>query len=261
MTTPEKPRMWKVLGASGEAVHGGSGTWLLPRGDEPAGWMPTIKGRLKACELGYHLTPKPIYFYIPGSRVFEAEWQGDVDDTQAEIPNSPKIAVRECRLLREVKWAEFCVWFEGEHTIEAGCALAYDSASVRAYDSASVTAYGSASVTAYGSASVTAYDSASVTAYDSASVTAADSASVTAYDSASVTAYGSASVRAYGSASVRAYDSASVRAYDSASVTSTVYHSASAVVALEGMAVHIDRRNGRLVLRGARGGELAVPQS
>ncbi len=177
----EKPRVFKVLGASGEAIHGGSGTWLLPQGDEPGGWMPTIKGRLKACELGYHLTPKPSDFYIPGSRVFEAEWQGDVDDNQLEMAGSPKIAVRECRLLREV--------FDGEHEINEGRAVAYDSASVTAYDSVSV------------------------------------------------------------------------RASGSASVISTVYHSASAVVALEAMAAHIDRRHGTVVLRGARGGELEIPQS
>jgi hypothetical protein len=59
-------------------------------------------------------------------------------------------------------------------------------------------------------------------------------------------------VTATGSATVRATGSATVRATGSASVISSPYHSNSAVVALEDMAAHIDRRAGKVVLRKAK---------
>jgi len=259
--------LYKIVGANGESIHGGGGAWSLPLGEQPGEWMPRISGKLAVCQSGYHLTPKPLSFWVPGARVFEAEYRGDVDATQLESSDSPKVAARESRLIREADWGDFCVWFDGEHEVTEGAVVAYGSATVtaygsatvRAYDSATVTAYDSATVRAYGSATVRAYDSATVTAYGSATVRAYDSATVRAYGSATVTAYGSATVRAYGSATVRAYDSATVRAYDSATVTaydsatviSSTYHAASAVVALEHMAVHVDRRSGKVDLRKA----------
>ncbi len=59
--------------------------------------------------------------------------------------------------------------------------------------------------------------------------------------------------KAYGSSQVTAYDSSQVTASGSSQVTSNLYHSASAVVAIERMAVHIDRRNGKLAIRTAAG--------
>ena len=72
-----------------------------------------------------------------------------------------------------------------------------------------------------------------------------------AYDNATVQAYGNATVRASGNATVWAYDSATVTASDSATAISDRWHSPSSVVALSQMAAHVDRRGGKLVLRGA----------
>ena len=77
--------------------------------------------------------------------------------------------------------------------------------------------------------------------------------------SATVRAYDSATVRAYDSATVRASGSATVEAYGSATVISTRYHRNGIEVALSDLAAHIDRRNGKLVLRGARGEAMEVP--
>ena len=204
-------KFYKVLGAEGQAIHGGELRWSLPQGDQPGEWH-TVTGRIVVCQHGLHLTTRPIHFWLAGSRVFEAEWRGDADQSELERAGSEKIAVREARLLCEVDWGEFCVWFDGEREVHSGEAIAYGSSQVTAYGSSQVTAYNSSQVTAYGSSQVTAYNSSQVTAYNSSQV------------------------------------------------TSTPYHSRSATVALEQMAVHIDRRDDKTILRGARGGSLEVPR-
>jgi hypothetical protein len=216
---PAETKLYKVVGPAGEAIHGGSGTWLLPNGDEAAEWMPPIVGRLQACVRGYHLTPTPIEFWAPESRVFEAEWRGDIDDEGLMLAAAKKVAVRECRLLRELDWSEFSVWFEGEHELHEGVALVS----------------GSAQATLYGSAQATLSDSARATLYGSAQATLSGSAQATLYDSAQATLY------------------------DSAQAISDRWHSPSAKVALADLAAHIDRRDGKLVLRKAKASRKAVP--
>lgn len=83
------------------------------------------------------------------------------------------------------------------------------------------------------------------------SVRAFGSATVEATGAAVVSAGQHATVRAYGWATVVAYDDAMVQACEHATVISTEYHHDSAVVRLAQRATHIDRRNGKLVLRTA----------
>jgi hypothetical protein len=229
-TTP----LFKVL-RDGVSCHGGAMRWPLPERAADGSWTPgawvEVRGALVLCENGLHLTSTPCDWYVGGSALYLAEYDGEIIDD-----GSNKVCVRRARLVSVAHWSDHGVHHEGEHVITQGRVTAYGSASVTAYDSASVTAYGSASVTASGSASVT----------------ASGSASVTAYDSASVTAYDSASVTASGSASVRAYDSASVTASGSATLISTSWHSDSAQIALSQLAAHVDRRGGTLVLRSAK---------
>jgi hypothetical protein len=224
-TTP----LFKVL-RDGVSCHGGAMRWPLPERAADGSWTPgawvEVRGALVLCENGLHLTSTPCDWYVGGSALYLAEYDGEIIDD-----GSNKVCVRRARLVSVAHWSDHGVHHEGEHVITQG----------------RVTAYGSASVRAYGSASVRAYDSASVTAYGSASVTASGSASVTAS--------GSASVTAYDSASVRASDSASVTAYDSATLTSAPWHSDSALIALSQLAAHVDRRHGALVLRSAQTAE------
>ena len=56
-----------------------------------------------------------------------------------------------------------------------------------------------------------------------------------------------------GNAQARLSDNAQATLSGNAQATSDYYHSASAVVALEHMAAHVDRRGGKLVLRAAEG--------
>jgi len=166
---PTEMKLFKVVGPEGQAVHGGSLNWSLPENDKPGKWH-SVKGEIEVCHRGLHLTPSPIDFWLPNSRVFEAEYRGDVDDSQLGQKRESKVAVREARLVREVAWTEHCVWIDGEHELREGLARASGSATVRAYDSATVRAYDSATVEASGSATVEAYDSATVRAYGSVNV-------------------------------------------------------------------------------------------
>jgi hypothetical protein len=243
-------KLFKVLGQTGEACHGGSGTWPLPQGNEPGEWMH-ITGTLELCRNGLHLTDKPLKWWQPDARLFEVEVASDAEVVGSLTDGDHKVAVNAARLVREADWSDHCVWFEGEHSLNEGEARTSGKATVEAYGSATVEAYDSATVKAYGSATVKAYGSATVKAYDSATVKASGKATVEAYDSATVKAYGSATVKAYGSATVEAYDSATVKAYGSATVISTIYHSRSATVALANLAAHVDRRDETLELRRA----------
>ncbi len=165
------PPLYKITGATGQSINGGSLAWPLPQNDQPGEWV-RVEGKLVECERGLHVTPKPIHWWQPDARVWEVEIEPDPDIivTSLDSPTQAKACVRAARLIREAAWADFCVWLDGEHEIREEQAYASGSASVTASGSASVTAYDSASVRASGSASVTAYDSASVRAYDSASV-------------------------------------------------------------------------------------------
>jgi hypothetical protein len=212
---PIRPTAYKVLGANGESIHGGSLTWSLPTAEGPGEWHE-VTGKVRCCSNGLHLTTAPVMWWQEEARVFVVEHEGDEDREGAE---DDKFAVRRARLVREeLDWVQFGVYDSGAHSVSSGHHRASGSASVRASGSASVRAFDSASVRAFDSASVRAFDSASVRAFDSASVEASGSASVRAFDSASVRASGSASVEAFDSASVEAFDSASVEAFDSASV-------------------------------------------
>jgi len=46
--------LYKILEHDGSARIG-SGKWHLPRGKRPGKWMVPIKGKLIACQKGYHL--------------------------------------------------------------------------------------------------------------------------------------------------------------------------------------------------------------
>jgi len=93
--TTENGTLYKVLNTDGSPCHGG-GTWHLPTDDGPGEWMPAIKGKLVACQNGYHLCREQDLINWLGPAIYEAEYRGErVDDDN-------KIVVREARLLRRI---------------------------------------------------------------------------------------------------------------------------------------------------------------
>jgi hypothetical protein len=155
---------YKVLGPNGESIHGGSLSWSLPTVNEAGEWTPgewhEVKGKVRCCSNGLHLTTAPVMWWRLDARVFLVEHEGDADtDGSAD----DKFAVRRARLIREeLDWAGFGVFSSGEHSVSSGFVRASDSATVRASGSATVEASGSATVEASGSATVRASDSATV---------------------------------------------------------------------------------------------------
>jgi acyl CoA:acetate/3-ketoacid CoA transferase beta subunit len=224
------PTLYKVLDAEGRSCHNDANPmqWSLPVEGKPGAWHE-VKGKIRVCENGLHLTDDPARWFKYKCRIFEVEAEGVEGDFTDD--NDRKVVARKARLVRELadekELAGLRIFKSGIHEVKDGVSVAYGSSQVRATGSSQVTAYGSSQVTAYGSSQVTAtgssqvtaYGSSQVTAYGSSQVTATGSSQVTAYDSSQVTAYDSSQVRAYGSSQVRAYGSSQVRAYDSSQVT------------------------------------------
>ena len=91
---------YKVLNDDGTPYHGGSGQWHLPDGDTPGEWMPRIDN-IVPCESGYHLCREGDLLQWLGPAIFEAEYRGEVIETD------DKIVVSEARLIRRLDaWNE-----------------------------------------------------------------------------------------------------------------------------------------------------------
>lgn len=94
--------LYKVLGPNGESIHGGTGTWFLPKGKRPGKWMPKVE-HVWVCSSGYHLvtiTALPRWLILDCT-IWEAEGRGAEDgDAQG------KTAFAQARLLRRVYLSE-----------------------------------------------------------------------------------------------------------------------------------------------------------
>ena len=241
---------YKVL-LDGKSFHGGDFEWSLPENGKPGKWH-SVKGDLKMCERGFHLTDNPQKWWDRTAKCYEVEYK------DALAPQDDKICVRKVRLVRELTEDDLVrlqIFYSGTHKVTSGKALAYDTSRVKALGSSQVTAHDFSQVTALNSSRVEAYGFSRVTASGSSRVTASGSSRVEAYGSSRVTAYGSSRVTAYGSSQVTAYNSSQVTAYNSSQVTacdsSTInsrFHSGT--VELSGDAIHINRDTNPPTIRG-----------
>jgi len=96
----ENEMLFKIINENGTPCHGGWGKWSLPHNKQPGDWMPPVKGKLIACENGYHLCREGDLIKWLGPAIFEAEYRGERLDT------GNKIVVRQARLLRRLNWDE-----------------------------------------------------------------------------------------------------------------------------------------------------------
>jgi hypothetical protein len=91
----------KILGPKGEAIHGGTGSWHLPKDGQPGAWMPAVDTPVP-CERGYHLaTPAqaPVWL-VNGCTIWEAEGRG------VHVDRDDKSAWAEARLIRRLRWSK-----------------------------------------------------------------------------------------------------------------------------------------------------------
>ena len=201
---------YKVL-LDGKSFHGGGFEWSMPKNGKPGKWH-SVKGDLKMCERGFHLTDNPQNWWDRNAKCYEVEYKDALE------PKDDKICVRKVRLVRELTEDDLVrlqIFYSGTHKVTSGKALAYNSSRVEAYNSSRVEAYNSSQVTASGSSQVRAYNS--------------------------------SRVEAYNSSQVRAYNSSQVRAYDSSTITSRFH---SGTVELSGDAIHINRDTNPPTIRG-----------
>jgi hypothetical protein len=141
-----KLKLYKVVSATGESIHGGSMKWSLPVGKKAGAWHE-VTGALTKCSNGLHLTTEPARWWKKGARCFEVEAEGVIDEPDGDC----KVVARRVRMVREIVLGGLValnIFTSGVHHVAAGVAIASGSASVKAYGSASVEAYGSASVEA-----------------------------------------------------------------------------------------------------------------
>ena len=89
--------LYKITGPKGEAVHGGFGSWKLPRDKRAGAWMPEIHD-VQCCSRGYHLLTVAGFseWLKTAAVVWEAEGRGATDS------QGTKTAFAEARLLRKV---------------------------------------------------------------------------------------------------------------------------------------------------------------
>ena len=98
-------KLYKIL-VDGKSCNGGDLKWSLPKNGKPGKWHK-VKGELKICEKGLHLTTKPYKWYSWGCTCFEAEakeiksWEED------------KCVCREARLLKVKKHPKWWTDTEG----------------------------------------------------------------------------------------------------------------------------------------------------
>jgi len=96
----ENEMLFKIINENGTPCHGGRGKWSLPHNKQPGDWMPPVKGKLIACENGYHLCREGDLIKWLGPAIFEAEYRGE------RLDADNKIVVRQARLLRRLNWDE-----------------------------------------------------------------------------------------------------------------------------------------------------------
>jgi hypothetical protein len=101
-------KLYKIL-VNEKSCHGGSLKWSLPKNGKSGKWHE-VKGGLKICEKGIHLTTKIFNWYKWGCTAYEAEAK-DIIDWQ-----DGKCVCRKARLLKKVKhpkwWTDCEGWVE-----------------------------------------------------------------------------------------------------------------------------------------------------
>ena len=96
----KRPTFYKVTTRKGYAPHLPSEVpiykWSLPSGGKPGDWHE-VKGDIRTCSNGLHLTTDPMRWLKPGYRIFVAEHSGMVGQARDD-----KQAFQKVRLVREV---------------------------------------------------------------------------------------------------------------------------------------------------------------
>jgi hypothetical protein len=206
-------KLYKIL-VNGESSHGGNLKWSLPKNGKPGKWNE-VKGDLKICNKGLHLTSKPYNWYKWGCTNYEAEakgikeWDGD------------KCVARKVRLLKEVphpKW-----WLKAEKFVNTELKeinwLKSDGKPLKKWKVFYGDSWNAAMIAAGDAAMIAARVAAGVAAGDAAMIAARDAAGNAARDAAMIAAM----IAAGDAAMIAAGVAAGVAAGDAALYVQTEY--------------------------------------
>lgn len=86
---------YKVTGPKGESVHGGTGSWPLPRGARPGKFL-TVEGEIRACHRGLHFCREDQLLDWLGPAVWEFEPRGEIIDAGGKLVCAKGRLVRRC---------------------------------------------------------------------------------------------------------------------------------------------------------------------
>lgn len=105
-TRRDRQMLFKILGPNGKAIHGGTGSWPLPKDGEPGEWME-VEGEPSCCRSGLHLVSDPLRWWQPKARLFVAE--PDLTRPMSS-DNFEKAAFQRARLVEEITpdWPLLC---------------------------------------------------------------------------------------------------------------------------------------------------------
>ena len=94
--------LFKVTGQNGEAIHGGSGSWPLPKDDQPGEWLE-ITGALVLCQNALHCVPDRgiMQWYRKDARL----WLVEPDLSAGVVEDGQKVGFKRARLASEVTQA------------------------------------------------------------------------------------------------------------------------------------------------------------
>ena len=200
-------KLYKIL-IEGKSCHGGNMIWSLPKNGKTGAWHE-VKGDLKICEKGIHLTTKPFNWYKWGCTCYEAEAQ-DIITWEKD-----KCVARKVRLIKEVKHPKW--WTDCEGWIATLKDIAWLKPDGKPNKEWKLFETRDAAGAAAGAAArYAAGDAAGAAAWDAARYAAGDAAWAAAWDAARDAAGAAAWAAAGDAAWAAAWDAAGAAAWDAA---------------------------------------------
>jgi hypothetical protein len=215
---------YKVLGPNGDACHGGSGQWFLPKGKRPGKWMPTLEN-VQCWRRGYHLVPLHgvmDWLTTDAQQIWEAEGRGP-----SHSDDGNKTAFASARLVRRLQWDTTAARLYGadcaarvlhvyesqspqderpREAIVATRAYARGEINAAAWAAARAAAGAAARAAAWDAAGAAAWAAARAAAWDAARDAARDAAGAAAWDAARAAAWDAARAAAGAAAWDAAWD-------------------------------------------------------
>lgn len=128
-------KLFKIL-VRGYSRHGGNFKYSLPRCVDgewvPGKWHSIGKKELDLCTTGFHATPYPYSWWLPGAKAYIAE----ISERHIWSYEKTKVCAADIRLLRPAlpkELAKHGVYIDGKHSIKHKCGICTGTADVKVH--------------------------------------------------------------------------------------------------------------------------------